>query len=266
MAEFWRGTTALVTGASRGIGEAFADLLAARGADLVLVARSAEPLERVAERVRQSGREVTVLPADLAQPAAPSHLAAEVERRGLTVDHLINNAGVGPNAKFHTQPAETHLPTIDVNVRAVVDLSARLLPGMVARGRGGLINIASTAAWQGLMWLPVYSASKAFVITWSEAVWTGLRGTGVHCCCVSPGPVDTGFFEANGLEAIPPHWAMQSPRTVAERALRAYQRDDCHVLPFLPFRLMAWSTRLAPRAVAARMASWYAAPPGRRQA
>lgn len=260
MPDLWQGTTALITGASRGIGEAFADLLAARGVDLVLVARNAEPLERVAERARRLGRLVTILPADLAQPTAPPSLVAELERRGVTVDHLINNAGVGPNAKFHTQPAAEHLPTIDVNVRAVVDLSARLLPGMVARGRGGLINVASTAAWQGLMWLPVYSASKAFVITWSEAVWAGLRGTGVRCCCVSPGPVDTGFFEANRLESKPPRWAMQSPATVAERALRAYQRDDCHVLPFLPFRLMAWSTRLAPRALAARFGAWYAAP------
>ena len=259
MSDLWQGTTALITGASRGIGEAFADLLAARGVDLVLVARNAGPLEQVAERARRLGRTVTVLPADLAQATTAPELVAELQRRGATVDHLINNAGVGPNAKFHTQPAAEHLPTIDVNVRAVVDLSARLLPGMVARGRGGLINVASTAAWQGLMWLPVYSASKAFVITWSEAVWAGLRGTGVRCCSVSPGPVDTGFFEANRLES-PPRWAMQSPATVAERALRAYQRDDCHVLPFLPFRLMAWSTRLAPRALAARLGSWYAAP------
>jgi len=259
MPDLWQGTTALITGASRGIGEAFADLLAARGVDLVLVARNAGSLEQVAERARRLGRAVTVLPQDLAQATAAPELVAELERRGVTVDHLINNAGVGPNGKFHTQPAGEHLPTIDVNIRAVVDLSARLLPGMVARGRGGLINVASTAAWQGLMWLPVYSASKAFVITWSEAVWVGLRGTGVRCCSVSPGPVDTGFFEANRL-ASPPRWAMQTPATVAERALRAYQRDDCHVLTFLPFRLMAWSTRLAPRALAARLGAWYAAP------
>jgi short-subunit dehydrogenase len=131
---------------------------------------------------------------------------------------------------------------------------------MVERKRGGLINVASTAAWQGLMWLPIYSASKAFVITWSEATWMGLRGTGVRCCCVSPGPVDTGFFEANRLEVKPPSWAMQSAATVAASGLRAYESDDCHVLTYLPFRLMAWSTRLAPRALAARLGSWYARP------
>ena len=260
MTDLWRETTALVTGASRGIGKAFADQLAARGAHLVLVARRAETLEPVAERARQRGRRVTVLPADLEDPAAPTAIVRELERQGLTIDHLINNAGVGPTGKFHELPAEQHLPTVDVNIRAVTDLSARLLPGMVARRRGGLLNVASTSAWQGLMWLPVYSASKAYVITWSEAVWASLRGTGVRCCCVSPGPVDTPFFEANRFEARPPRWAMQSAETVASRALRGYERDACHVLPFLPFRLLAWSTRLAPRALAARIGAWYAAP------
>jgi short-subunit dehydrogenase len=134
---------------------------------------------------------------------------------------------------------------------------------MVERRRGGLLNVASTAAWQGLVWMPVYSASKAYVITWSEAVWTSLRGTGVRCCCVSPGPVDTGFFDANPTVPRPPAWATQSAHTVARRAIRAYQRDDCHVLPFLPFRLVAWSTRLAPRALASRLGAWYAAPKNR---
>jgi short-subunit dehydrogenase len=260
MPDLWRDTTALVTGASRGIGEAFAELLAARGVNLVLLARHSKTLDPVAQRLRQKGTRVTTLPADLADPAAPAGVARELERQGLVVDHLINNAGVGPSGRFQELTAEQHLPTIDVNVRAVTDLSARLLPGMVARRRGGLLNVASTSAWQGLMWLPVYSASKAYVITWSEAVWAGLRGTGVRCCCVSPGPVDTPFFDANRLEARPPRWAMQSPTTVAARALRAYERDDCHVLPFLPFRLLAWSTRLAPRALAARLGAWYAAP------
>lgn len=258
--DLWRGTTALITGASRGIGAAFAEQLAARGVDLILVARQEAPLAAMAERVRAAGVRAEVLTADLADPAAPGAVAAELAAHGLVVDHLINNAGVGPQGRFHQLGAEAQLPTVDVNVRAVTDLSARLLPGMVARRRGGLLNVASTAAWQGLQWLPVYSASKAFVVVWSEAVWVGLRGTGVRCCCVSPGPVDTGFFEANRLEVHVPRWVLQSPATVARRALRAYERDHCHVLPYLPFRLLAWSTRLAPRAVAARLGGWYGAP------
>lgn len=260
MNDLWRGTTALVTGASRGIGEAFADQLAAKAADLILVARHAETLEPVAARARAQGVRVDIIPADLQDPSAPEALVREIERRGLAVDHLVNNAGIGPNGLFHRQPPDAHLPTIAVNIRAVVDLSARLLPGMVARRRGGLINIASTSAWQGLKWLPVYSASKAFVITWSEAVWTGLRGTGVRCCCVSPGPVATGFFEANRLDVAVPAWALQGAAVVARGALRAYERDRCHTITFFPFRLLAWGTRLAPRSVASRLGAWYAAP------
>lgn len=259
MSDIWRGSTALVTGASRGIGVAFANLLAARGANLVLVARNGEALQAIAAQLRPSGIAVTSLARDLTAPDAGAGLVRELEDRGLTVDHLVNNAGEGPQGKFQDLPAERHLTTLNLNVKAVVDLSARLLPGMIARRRGGLLNVASTAGWQGLQWMPVYSGSKAFVVTWSEAVWVGLRGTGIRCCCCSPGPVDTSYFEANDMTP-PPRWIMQSPDIVARRALRAYERDACHVLTFLPFRLVAWSTRLAPRALAARLAAWYGAP------
>jgi len=261
MTDIWRGTTALVTGASRGIGAAFAGLLAERGTSLVLVARGADALEQVAGRARARGVTVLPLPTDLADPAAPGRLVETLAARGIVVDHLINNAGVGPHGQFHTLPAERHLPTIDLNIRAVTELTARLLPGMVERRRGGIINIASTAAWQGLKWLPVYAASKAYVVSFSEGLWATLRGTGVRCVCVSPGPVDTPFFDANDLTARPPRWLMQSADTVAARGLRAYQHDDCHTITFLPFRLAAWGTRLAPRALAARLGAFYAVPP-----
>lgn len=261
MTDFWRGTTALVTGASRGIGAAFASRLAGRGVNLVLVARGAEALEQTATTARSRGVTVLTVPLDLADPASPSRLVEQLAGRGIAVDHLINNAGVGPHGRFHTLPAERHLPTIDLNIRAVTELTARLLPGMVERRRGGIINIASTAAWQGLKWLPVYAASKAYLVNFSEGLWASLRGTGVRCVCVSPGPVDTPFFDANDLTARPPRWLMQSADTVAARGLRAYQRDDCHIITFLPFRLAAWSTRLAPRALAARLGAFYAVPP-----
>lgn len=259
MPELFRGTTALITGASRGIGAGFARALAARGAHLVLVARDAAALEALATPLRSTGVTVRVLPADLSDPATPGRIAAELDQAGVTVDHLVNNAGVGPQGRFHTLTAERVLPTIDINVRALTELSARFLPGMVGRGRGGLINVASTAAWQGLPFLPVYSASKAYVITWSEATWAGLRGTGVRCLAVSPGPVDTPFFDVNRLATRPPKWMMQSVDAVVTRSLRGYERDDCHLLPFLPFRLLAWSTRLTPRFLAARLGGWYAA-------
>lgn len=261
MSDFWRGTTALVTGASRGLGQHFAESLAGRGAALVLTARSADPLELLATRLRTGGTTVTVLPVDLTRPGGPEALVDEVARRRLVIDHLVNNAGQGPPGRFHELPVAVALATVDLNVRAMTALAARFLPGMVARGRGGVLNIASNAGWQGLSWLPVYSGSKAYVLTWSEAVWIGLRGTGVRCCCCSPGPVDTAFFEANRFQFRPPRWTRQHPAAVVRRALRAYRRDACHVLPHPAFRLLAWSTRLVPRVVAARLGAWYGAPP-----
>jgi short-subunit dehydrogenase len=264
MSSIWRGTTALVTGASRGIGAAMAAEIAGRGAKVILVAREQGTLDSAATRHRAAGYEVAIIAADLADPSAPAAIQQEVEHRGLVVDHLVNNAGVGPHGRFHDTPAERHLATIDVNVRAVTELTARFLPGMVSRRRGGILNIASTAAHQGLVWLPVYSGSKAYVMTWSEAVWTGLRGTGVRCCCVSPGPVDTPFFEKNELRSPPPRWTMQSAETVANRALRGYERDRCHVITHPVFRLAAWSTRFVPRSLAARLGAFYGRPgPGR---
>ena len=262
MPDLFRDTTVLITGASRGIGAAFARQLAPQGARLLLVARSARDLEQVATAVRAAGGSAEAFPADLADPDTPARLAEAVAARGHAVDHLINNAGIGPQGRFQDRPVDEQLPVIDVNVRAVTALAGLFLPGMLARRRGGILNVASTAAWQGLTWLPVYSATKAYVITWSEATWAGLRGTGVRCCCVSPGPVDTSFFDANGLTGRPPRWLMQSAEAVAARGLRAYARDDCHVLPYLPFRLAAWSTRLVPRALAARLGAHYGKPPG----
>jgi uncharacterized protein len=254
--DLFRGTTALVTGASRGIGAAIAEELARRGADLVLVARHAEPLDALARRL---GGSAVVLAADLGRPDAGALLEAEITHRGLTIDHLINNAGIGPVGRFDQVPTAEHLATVDLNIRAVTELASRFLPGMIERRRGGLLNIASTAASQGLLWMPVYSASKAYVVAWSEAVWVRLRGTGVRCCSVWPGPVDTPFFEVNQVTP-PPRWWMQSAATVAGVALRAYERDDCHVITSLPFRLTAWSTRLVPRALAARLGAFYGKP------
>jgi len=256
----WRDTTALVTGASRGIGAALAAEIARRGARVILVARDQAALEATAAPIRAAGREVAVIAADLADRAAPAAIQHETERRGLVVDHLVNNAGVGPHGRFQDTPVERHLATIDVNVRAVTEMTARFLPGMVARRRGGILNIASTAAHQGLVWLPAYSGSKAYVMTWSEAVWAGLRGTGVRCCCVSPGPVDTPFFEKNELRSPPPRWVMQSAESVARRALKGYEGDRCYVITHPPFRLAAWSTRLVPRALAARLGASYGRP------
>jgi short-subunit dehydrogenase len=258
MPDLWRGTTALITGASRGIGAAFADALAARGADLLLVARNAADLEQVATRARAQGVRAEVIPADLAVPEAPANIASQVAGLGYTVDHLINNAGVGVHGYFVDGAPENHLQTVDINVRAVTELTARFLPGMVSRRRGGVINVASTAAFQGLAWLPVYSGTKAYVLTWNEAVWASLRGTGVRCCCLLPGPVDTAFFDHNDLTSRPPAFLMQSAAKVARAGLRGYEGDRSQINSSWLFGFLASTTRLVPRSVAARMGMFYA--------
>jgi short-subunit dehydrogenase len=259
MSDLFRGTTALVTGASRGIGARFAEALARRGANLVLVARTAADLEQVAARARAHGGKVDVHPADLGQPDTAAALIGTLEARGVVVDHLVNNAGIGPHGGFARTPSEQHLQTIDLNVRAVTELASRLLPGMVARRRGGILNVASTAAFQGLAWLPVYSGTKAYVVTWSEGVWASLRGSGVRCTCLCPGPVDTPFFDRNGHTARPPRFLMQSSEAVVAAGLRAYERDRCLVMSSWLFGLAAWSVRLAPRSVVARAGAFYTA-------
>ena len=226
MADLFSGTTALITGGSRGIGAAFAELLAERGAALALVARDRAALEGVARRVGRHGGRVELLPTDLADPAAPAMIERELAARGMVVDHLINNAGIGVNERFPDSAAERHLRVIDVNLRAPTELAARFLPGMVNRRRGGVLNVASTAAFQGLVWLPVYSATKAYLLVWNEAVWVGLRGTGVRFCCLCPGPVDTTWFEANQVSFRPPRGVAQSADAVARAGLRAYERSE----------------------------------------
>jgi short-subunit dehydrogenase len=259
MTDPFAGTTALVTGASRGIGAEFAEALARRGANLVLVARTVNELEQVAAKARAHGVKAEVYRADLREPDAAATLVRWLEGRGIAVDHLVNNAGIGPHGNFAATPPARHLQTLEVNVRAVTELAARLLPGMLVRRRGGILNVASTAAFQGLAWLPVYSGTKAYVVTWSEGLWASLRGTGVRCTCLCPGPVDTAFFDHNEHARRPPRFLRQSSRRVAEIGLGAYERDRCLVISSWLFALAAWSVRLMPRSVVARFGALYTA-------
>lgn len=264
MRTLFAGTTVLITGASRGIGAAFAAELAGSGARLVLVARNAERLAAVAERARAVGAVVDTMRLDLTAPGAVAGLPGELEGRGITVDHLINNAGIGVAGRGTEVPVEEQLRVVDLNVRAATELALRLLPGMVARRRGGLLNVASIGAFQGLPWLSTYGASKAYVLGWSEALHAELRGTGVRCTCLCPGPVHTGWFAAAHLATPPSRLLMQEAADVARAGLRGYARDRSHVISGPIARAAAWLTRAAPRAVAAYMATGFAKPRGGR--
>jgi short-subunit dehydrogenase len=184
---------ALVTGASSGIGAALARELARDGHDLILSARRLEPMQKLAEELKGSGAQVTVIAADLSQPGAAAGLAAAIAAQGLTVDTLVNNAGLGDNALFHQESEARIGEMLQVNVVALTELTRLLLPGMVARRRGRVMLLASTAAFQPGPFMAVYCATKAYVLSLGEAIRYELRGTGVTLTVLCPGATETEF-------------------------------------------------------------------------
>jgi short-subunit dehydrogenase len=228
------GSTALVTGASAGIGAALARGLAARGYGVTLVARRAERLERLASELADAhGIRAEVVPADLADPAERDRLAAEVEQRGLTVEVLVNNAGFGIYSSFAGSERERELEQVRLLVEAVIDFDARYVPGMVERGRGAVINLASTAGFQPLPGNGTYAAAKAFVLSHSESLHAEVRPRGVTVTAVCPGPVKTEFQETNDpvfTEGMP-KFTWTDPETVAEQTLTAVERGKRSLIP-----------------------------------
>ncbi len=186
--------TALITGASGGIGESLARQIAAHHIDVILMARTRLKLETLAHELHTAhGIQATVIAQDLTAPDAAERIEAQVLAQGLTVDFLINNAGFASYGEFHTLPREHELNLIQVNITALTNLTHRFLPGMVKRRRGRVLNVASTAAFLPGPLMAVYYASKAYVLSFSEALNEELRGTGVHVTALCPGPVQTGF-------------------------------------------------------------------------
>lgn len=219
-----RGTTVLITGASSGLGAQFAHRLAARGADLILVARRAERLAELAETIRtQAGVAVAVYADDLAVPRAGRRLAERIEADGLRVDTLVNNAGMGTHGTFATQDPDAVAAEVQLNVAGVVDLTRALLPQMLSSGRGALVNIASTSAYQPTPDMAVYGAGKAFVLSFTEAIAYETRRSSLKVLAVSPGPMRTEFFDKLGTTRPGVgHW--QTADDVAEFTIRTLDR------------------------------------------
>ncbi|WP_181782119.1 SDR family NAD(P)-dependent oxidoreductase [Pseudonocardia pini] len=213
--------TVLVTGASSGIGTAFARELARRGSELVLVARRAERLEALAAELTDV--KVHVIPMDLSRPEAPAELLAEVERRGIRVTALVNNAGFGDHGPVHEQDPERLQEMIGLNVGALVGLSRAFLPTL-REGSGYLVNLASLAAYQPIPDLAVYAATKAFVLSFTEALWYEAKGTDLRVMCLSPGLTSTEFLDVAGEGAAGGTTTMQTPEQVVATALRALDR------------------------------------------
>jgi len=196
----FNGKTALITGASSGLGEAYALALADRGAKVILVARRADRLRELSDRInaKHGIYASTVIPMDLSSRDAASTLAKVIKGRGTQVDILVNNAGFGSTINFIDEDPTSITNELTVNVTTLVELTRHFLPGMIERKDGAVINIASTAAFQSLPYMAVYGATKAFVLSFTEALWGETRKQGVRVLAVCPGPTQTEFFDAGG--------------------------------------------------------------------
>ena len=246
-------STTLITGASSGIGEAFARELAARGDELILVARSAGRLEALAADLSGKHRvRVHVLPADLTGPGAVDALVGELTARKLTVTMLINNAGFGSHGEFATLDGGRERDEVLVNVLAPVMLTHALLPAMIARKSGAIINVGSTASFQPVPYMAVYGATKAFVLSFSEALAEEVRAHGVRVVALCPGQTDTAFFA--GIDDARVGRA-RTTKQVVDTALRALARGRVVAVDGLANYALANSVRLAPRRLVARVAA-----------
>ncbi len=246
-----KGKTALVTGASSGIGKAFAELLARKGAHVIVTARSKPELDALAAAL--TGPKLggaTAIALDLGEPGAAQKLFDAVKAKGLSVDLLVNNAGFGKWGDFLSVDAAVDAQMIQLNVTALVDLCHLFLPGMLERGDGGIINVASTAAFAPLGWAAVYSATKAFVLSFSEALFVECQGRGVHVMCLCPGATRSNFAAVAG--GVSGGGMGATAQSVAATGLRGFLVGRSFVIPGAINNVFSWIPRLMPRRGAAR--------------
>jgi uncharacterized protein len=249
-------STCLVTGASSGIGADIARALVARGHGVTIVARRTERLEKLATELRdRKGVRVETVGCDLGDADARQRMRAEIEERGLTVEVLVNNAGFGTAGRFDRLGLERELEMVRLNAEAVVDLCGRYVPGMVKRGRGAVLNVASTAAFQPLPRQATYSASKAFVLTFTDALHEDLADTGVTATTLCPGPVKTEFLSTAGIdwEGLP-DFIWSESAVVAEAGVQGLERGRRLVVPGVFNRAGALGGQHVPRGLLLKVA------------
>ena len=247
--------TALVTGASSGIGVEIARDLARRGHGVTLVARREDRLQELADELAAAhGVRTEVIGADLAEPGSRAAVVDEVAERGLTIEVLVNNAGLSTSGPVHRSDVEAELRMVRVDVEAVVELCSRVLPAMVARGRGAVLNVASVGSFQPLPGQAGYGAAKAFVLSYTQGIQGEVRGTGVTVTALCPGPVRTGFGEAAGLdpaasEAALPSFMWVEADEVARAGVAGLDRGRSVIIPGSANAVAAQAGRLVPRSV-----------------
>ncbi len=248
-----RRPTALITGASGGLGEEMARQLAPRGIHLLLVARREDKLQALAaELAEKHGIQTGVMALDLADPGAAAELEREAEFRRIDIDFLINNAGYGLYGEFAHSDRTEQLDMLQLNIVTLTELTHRFLPGMLSRGRGRIMNVASTAAFLPGPLMATYYASKAFVLSFSEGLAEELRGSGVAVTALCPGPVETGFQDRASLgESVmlsgPSRFSVLSAQDVARQGLEAMMRGDAVCIPGGVNRAQLLMTKLMPR-------------------
>jgi short-subunit dehydrogenase len=243
---------ALITGASGGIGEELARIFAKNGFDLILVARTESKLRELGDQLaKQYGIKATPIAADLADPSAPKRLVEQVQGFGLQVDVLVNNAGFATYGRFDQLDMDGELHLLQVNIVTLTHLTRLLLPGMVARKRGKILNVASTAAFLPGPLMAVYYASKAFVLSFSEAINEELRGSGVTVTALCPGPTSTGFQARAKMEEskLVQGRQIMDVATVAQAGYSAVMSGRAVVVPGLMNQIQTFLPRLLPRSV-----------------
>lgn len=261
MKNTFSGMTALVTGASFGLGADFARALAAAGAHLILTARSMDRLQALRQEIEQRHRvRVTVIAEDLSDPQGPERLARAIQAMGTPVDVLINNAGFGQHGPFVGEDAQSQVDMVNLNVMALMKLARIYLPDMMKRGRGWILNVASTAAFQPGPNMAVYFATKAFVLSLSEALWLEARGRGVQVTALCPGATDTRFADrADMNDSLLFRYGVAKPKDVVAAGLAALAQGKRVVIPGIKNKVGVWSAKFLPKrwvmAIAGKLAA-----------
>ncbi len=250
-----KGKTALITGASSGIGYELSKLFAADGTNLVLVARSEQRLNEIAAELTQThGIRVTVLAKDLSDPAAPGEIAAALQAQSIGVDVLVNNAGFGTYGPFAQIDWDEELRMLQVNMVSLTHLIKLFLPAMIERRSGHILNVASTGSFAPGPLMAAYCATKAYVLSRSEAISEEVRGTGVSVTALCPGVTRTGFQARAKVENTPlVHGGAMSARQVAEIGYKALLRGQAIVVSGFPNQLLAFAVRITPRSLTRRI-------------
>lgn len=241
----------LITGASAGLGVEFAKQCAARGDEVILVARRKDRLNKLAAEIGKAH----VIAADLSKPKAAEKLLVEIASRGLWVRTLINNAGFGLRGRFDSLPLDRQLEMIDLNIRSLTNLAFLVLDNMRAHGGGSILNVASTAAFQPGPNMAVYFATKAYVLSFTEALHEEWKNRGVKVSALCPGPTRTEFGEVAGIKTLGSfdRLAMDA-EPVVRAGLEGLNRNQAVVIPGMTNKIGAWSTRLAPRSTVRKIA------------